>query len=90
MSITKLSSSEVVNPTQAPATISSVSPEHIDLFSAGTPEEIQPSIEVIASVNAERVQRVTGGTFETPSNVDQSIEEQKKKTGSKTTGADMF
>jgi len=90
MTITKTSSLENLNPTQAPATISNVSPEHIDLFSAGTPEEIQPSIEVIASVNAGRVQRVTEGTFETPNNVDQSIEGQKKKTGSKTTGADMF
>lgn len=89
MTITKISSLENINPTQASATISSVSPEHIDLFSAGTPEEIQPSIEVIASVNAERVQKITEATSRPKADVKQ-VQNQQKKTRSKTTGADMF
>ena len=89
MTITKISGLENINSTQASATISSVSPEHIDLFSAGTPEEIQPSIEVIALVNAERVQKITEATSGSKADV-KPVQQQQKKTRSKTTGADMF
>lgn len=88
MSINTLSSPKNVSPAPASATISSVSPEHIDLFSAGTPEEIQPSVEIIAKFK-DRVQAITEPASESKKNGEPE-NEQPKKASSKITGADMF